>query len=93
VCEDRKQPALGIGAPSVKNRDQGDSSCNRRRFAAWRRLDRLQLAAFSAVDDVPPALTQFVPDRVGGGEVAGSPALDAFVEESLSFASIRSFWL
>jgi hypothetical protein len=73
--------------------EQADGARNRTRFVAGCRLDRLQLAAAGAVQDVPAALTQPLADRVGGGEVAETPALDALVEQSLSFGSIRSSWL
>jgi hypothetical protein len=36
---------------------------------------------------------QPIADGVGGREVPGLPALDAFVEEPLGFGFIRSSWL
>jgi hypothetical protein len=93
VGENGEQPALGVGPPSVQDREQADGACCRPRFAAAGRVDRLQLAAFTGVDDVPPAFTQLPADRVGGGEIADPTALDALVEQSLSCGSIRSFWL
>jgi hypothetical protein len=77
----------------VHDGEQADGARSRPRFAAAWRLDRLQLAAFTAVHDVPPAFTQLLADRVGCREVADLAALDALVEQSLSFGPIRSFWL
>jgi hypothetical protein len=38
-------------------------------------------------------LAQLRADRVSASEIAETPALDALVEQSLSFGSIRSSWL
>src|SRR5205809_2591853 len=93
VGEHREQPALRIGLPAVDDGENRDPTRRRLRFGGGRSLDRLQLAAGGAVDDVPPAVAELRADRVGGREVSGSPALDARVEKSLSFLPIRSFWL
>jgi len=77
----------------VDDGENRDPTRRRLRFGGGRSLDRLQLAAGGAVDDVPPAVAELRADRVGGREVSGSPALDARVEKSLSFLPIRSFWL
>jgi hypothetical protein len=63
----------------VDDREQGDDS--RRGFGSGGRrgLDRLELAACRAVDDVPPTFTQPLADRVGGLEVARLTARDALV--------------
>jgi len=62
-------------------------------LAARLRLDRLQLAAGWGVDDVPSPASESFANHVRGAEIAGSPALDALVEQLLSFGPIRSFWL
>jgi hypothetical protein len=74
----------------VDDGQQGDRPGRRGRAGAGRSFDRLKLAAVRAVDDVPAALAQLLPDRVGSGEVALAPALDAGLEESLRLGLIRS---
>jgi hypothetical protein len=46
-----------------------------------------------AVDDVPPAFAQALPQSVGSGKIPLETARYALVEESLCFFLIRSFWL
>ncbi|HET7421341.1 MAG TPA: hypothetical protein VFL27_13280, partial [Candidatus Dormibacteraeota bacterium] len=88
VCEDREQPALGVGSPAVDDGEQGDRArCGR---ASGRRgCNRPELAAGRAVDDVPPTVAQALPQRVGGGEIAKAPALDALGYELFRFLSVQ----
>jgi hypothetical protein len=76
----------------VDDRQRGDRArcCGRGRR---RRLERLELAARRAVDDVPAALAQLLADRVRRLKVTGATKLDAPVEKLLSFCLIRSSWL
>jgi len=54
---------------------------------------RLQLTPGHAVDDVPPARTKLLTQRVGRFEVPGVAAFDPRLEKPLSFGLIRAFWL
>jgi hypothetical protein len=91
--EHGQQPSLGVGLPAVDDREQRDRAWTRSRLDRGRSLDRLQLAAGRAVDDVPTAFTQLIAQPVGGLEVAGPTKLDALLEDSLCFGPIRSSWL
>ncbi|HKW05961.1 MAG TPA: hypothetical protein VJS19_00150 [Candidatus Dormibacteraeota bacterium] len=59
------------------------------RHGAWsglslrRRLDGLQVAAFSAVDDVPSGSAQLPANRVGLGKLALAPQSNATLEKLL----------
>jgi hypothetical protein len=58
----------------------------------WR-LDRHELAAGGAVDDVPPAVAQALADGIRGCEIARAAKLYALGDELLSLGLIRSSWL
>jgi hypothetical protein len=77
----------------VDDREQCDRARRWSWFIAERRLDRLELAAGRAVDDVPPAFAQPLANRISGIEVALPPVLDALFEKPLSLLLIRSSWL
>ena len=77
----------------MDDREQGDVARRSFRLRAGRSLDRLQLAAVGAVDDIPSARAQLVANRIRGLEITVSPALDALVEKLLGGLPIRSSWL
>src|SRR5438309_11929370 len=69
---------------------QGRGSSWRRRTGGRRRLQRLKLATTRAVDHLPAACAQPLTNRIRGGEVALTPALDALGEQALRLFSLRS---
>ena len=91
--EGGKQPALGVRLPAMDDREQGDVARRSFRVSAGRGLDRLQIAAVGAVQDIPSARAQLLANRIRGLEITVSPALDALVEKLLGGLSIRSSWL
>jgi hypothetical protein len=93
VREDREQPALGVGAPPVDDREEGDRSGRRSRLVARLGPDGLELAAIGVVDDVPAAVAKLLANRVGGLKIALTTALDALVKKALSLVPIRASWL
>jgi hypothetical protein len=55
---------------------------------AGRRLQRLELAPLSAVDNLPSACAQPLADGVGGFEVLVSPELEALGEQLFSGGAV-----
>jgi hypothetical protein len=77
----------------VDDREDGDGSGGRSRLVARLGLDRLELAAAGAIENVPPAMAKPLANRVGGFEIVLTTALDALVNQTLSFVPIRASWL
>jgi len=89
VREHREQPALDVRAPSVDDRKQRDGAgLGLLAGLSWS-FERLELAAFGAVEDLPPALAQALANGVSGREVALAPAQDALGDESVGLFSVR----
>jgi hypothetical protein len=61
----------------VRDRDERHGAGRRRLILGRRRLERLQLAACGAVENVPSPGSQLFADGIRGVEVAFAPALDA----------------
>jgi hypothetical protein len=89
VGEDGEQPALGVRLPTVHDREQGDRAGFRCLGGARGRLERLQLAPFGAVHDVPPARAQSLAEGIGANEVLVPPALDALGEQLVGFLLVQ----
>jgi hypothetical protein len=50
-----------------------------------RSFERLQLRSRGAVEHLPPAGPQTFANRIGGGEIAVAPTLDALGDEGFGF--------
>jgi hypothetical protein len=74
----------------VDDCQERDGACHRRRAYAQWSFQRLQLAAFGAVEHLPAARTQALADCVGGREIAIVPERDAFGEQALRLFAVRS---
>jgi hypothetical protein len=72
----------------VNDGEERDPARCGRGLRGWR-LERLELAAFSAVDNVPSALTQTFADRVRFGEVSLASQGDATVDELLRLLPVQ----
>jgi hypothetical protein len=77
----------------VHDGEKRDGTGRGLRLGARLGFDRLELAAGRAVDGVPSAGAQLLPNCVRSFKIAISPALDALGEEFLSLFFIRSSWL
>jgi hypothetical protein len=74
----------------MHDREQGDGSGHGRGLRLRGSLERLQLAALGAVENLPATVAKSVADGIGGREAALAPERDALGKQGFCFLSVRA---